>query len=424
MIRRVVITGIGAITPIGNSVGEFWRELCQGKSGVSEITRFDTSNYRTKIAAEIKDFNPYDHLDYELARRTDPCIHYALHATKQAVEDSGLIVDDSNADKVGVIVGTSIGGISSYDRHRDNLLRRGPAKTSPYFITSFLANMVPGEISIMLGAKGPNKCVVTACAAGANAIGDAFDLIKSNKADVLICGGTEASIVPSCVAALSAMGALSASNDPPEKASRPFDRNRNGFVLGEGAGIVVLEELSQAKERGARIYAEIIGYAHNSDARHITEPSVMTQSKCIELAIEDACRTSFASGNGIIHKWDIDYVNAHGTSTKWNDITETKALKLALGGHACEIPISSNKSMIGHLLGAAGAVEAISTILTIKNSIIPPTINLEDSDPECDLDYVPNVAREKEVDIALSNSFGFGGHNAVLVFRKWEDKNG
>jgi len=424
MITRVVVTGIGAITPLGNSAAEFWRELVRGKSGVGQITKFDASNYRTRIAAEIKDFNAYDLLDYEVVRRADPCIHYGLYATKEAVEDSGLIIDDSNADRVGLIIGTSIGGISSYDRHRDNLLRRGPSKTSPYFITSFLPNMVSGEASIMLGAKGPNRCVVTACAAGTNAIGDAYDLIKHGKADVAICGGTEAPIVPTSVAALSAMGALSPSNDSPEKASRPFDRNRNGFVLGEGAGIVVLEESNRARARGAKIYAEIIGYANNSDARHITEPTVTTQSKCIELAIEDACRTSFDCGNGVVHKWDIDYVNAHGSSTKWNDLTETKALKSALGAHAYETPISSNKSMIGHLLGAAGAVEAISTILTIKNSIIPPTINLEDADPECDLDYVPNKAREKEVNIALSNSFGFGGHNAVLVFRKWVDTNG
>lgn len=424
MIRRVVITGIGAITSIGRSAGEFWHELCQGKSGVGEITKFDTSGYRTRIAAEIKDFNPHDHLDYELVRRTDACLHYALYAAKQAVEDSGLVIDEDNADKMAVIIGTSIGGISSYDRHRDNLLRRGPAKSSPYFITSFLPNMVPGEISTVLGAKGPNKCVVTACAAGAHAIGDAFDLIRFNKADVALCGGTEASIVPSCIAALNAMGALSANNDAPEKASRPFDRNHNGFVIGEGAGIIILEELNRAKARGAKIYAEIIGYAANSDAYHITEPRVTTQSKCIELAIEDACRTSFSSGNGIIHKWDIDYINAHGTSTKWNDITETKAIKLALGEHAYEIPVSSNKSMIGHLLGAAGAVEAISTILTIKNSVIPPTINLDDRDPECDLYYVPNIARRKETNIALSNSFGFGGHNAVLAFRKWRDESG
>jgi len=398
--RRVVVTGIGAITPLGNSVEESWSNLCQGKSGIRTITKFDSQG----IAAEIKNFDAYEHLDYELVRRSDPYVHYALCATREAIEDSSLIIDKNNADRVGVIIGTGAGGISSYDKHHDKLLRTSLSKTSPYFVTSFLLNMVAGEISLMFGARGPSKVVVTACAAGTHAIGSAFDTIRFGRADSIICGGSEAAITPSCIAGFSAMGALS------NRVSRPFDKNRDGFVIGEGAGILILEGLDHAMNRGARIHAEIIGYAYNSDALHITEPRPETQAKCIELAMQDAG----------INKEAIDYINAHGTGTKWNDITETKAIKLALGDYAYKVPISSNKSEIGHTLGAAGAIESIFTILSIENGIIPPTINYETPDPECDLDYVPNVARTKEINVAMKNGFGFGGHNAVLIFRRSE----
>ena len=407
--RRVVVTGIGAVTPLATGAEQSWQALCQGKSGIARITKFDPTGFKTQIAAELKDFHPEDFLDRKRIRRTDPFIHYALVATRIAMDDSGLIINDSNADRVGIVVGTCVGGMSTYEKNLFTLREEGPDKVSPFFIPGFIPNMAAGEISIVSGAKGPSQCVVTACASGSHAIGDAFRLIQYGEADAVIAGGSDAYILPVGVAGLGRMGAISRRNDEPEKASRPFDKDRDGFVLGEGAGIVILEELGSAMKRGAKIYAELVGFGSNIDGFHITEPDPENQAKCIKLALSEAA----------ISAGDIDYINAHGTSTPLNDTSETKAIKIALGKHAKEVPVSSNKSMIGHLLAGAGAVEAIFTVLTIRDGIIPPTINYDTPDPECDLDCVPNVARKAEVNIALSNSFGFGGANAALVFRKF-----
>ncbi len=408
--RRAVITGIGAITPLATGAEESWRKLCQGKSGVARITRFDPSGFKTEIAAEVKDFHPEDFLDRKRIRRSNPFIHYALATARMALEDAGLTIAPGNASKVGVIVGSCAGGITSYDENLVVLQREGQDKVNPFFISSFLGSMATGEISIAFGAKGPSKCLDTACATGTHAIGDAFRLIQYGEADAMVAGGSERLIMPLGIAGLDKMRAISRRNDEPEKASRPFDKNRDGFILGEGAGIVILEELEQAIGRGAKIYAEVVGYGSNIDACHITEPDWENQAKCIKLALNDAG----------ISASEIDYVNAHGTATVLNDRAETKAIKAALGEHARRVPVSSNKSMIGHLVGAAGAVEAVFTVLTIRDGIIPPTINYDTPDPECDLDYVPNVARTTEVNAALSNSFGFGGFNAVLIFKKFK----
>ena len=407
--RRVVVTGIGAVTPLATGAEQSWQALCQGKSGIARITKFDPTGFKTQIAAELKDFHPEDFLDKKRIRRTDPFIHYALVATRVAMDDSGLIINDSNADRVGIVVGTCVGGMITYEKNLFTLREEGPDKVSPFFIPGFIPNMAAGEISIVFGAKGPSQCVVTACASGSHAIGDAFRLIQYSEADAVIAGGSDAYILPVGVAGLGRMGAISRRNDEPEKASRPFDKDRDGFVLGEGAGIVILEELGSAMKRGAKIYAELVGFGSNIDGFHITEPDPENQARCIKLALSEAA----------ISAGDIDYINAHGTSTPLNDTSETKAIKIALGKHAKEVPVSSNKSMIGHLLAGAGAVEAIFTVLTIRDGVIPPTINYDTPDPECDLDYVPNVARKAEVNIALSNSFGFGGTNAALVFRKF-----
>jgi len=407
--RRVAVTGIGAVTPLATGAEQSWQALCQGKSGIARITNFDPTGFKTQIAAELKDFHPEDFLDRKKIRRTDPFIQYALVATRIALDDSGLIINDSNADRVGIVVGTCVGGMTTYETNLFTLREEGPDKVSPFFIPGFLPNMAAGEISIVFGAKGASKCVVTACATGSHAIGDAFRLIQYGEADAVIAGGSDAYILPVGIAGLDKMGAISRRNDEPERASRPFDKNRDGFVIGEGAGIVILEEMESAIKRGGKIYAELVGYGSNIDGFHITEPDWENQGRCIKLALSEAA----------ISAGDIDYINAHGTSTFLNDIAETKAIKAALGEHAGEVPVSSNKSMIGHLLAGAGAVEAIFTVLTIRDGIIPPTINYDTPDPECDLDYVPNVARKAKVDIALSNSFGFGGANATLVFKKF-----
>jgi len=407
--RRVVITGVGAVTPLATGVEESWQALCQAKSGVATITKFDASKFKVQIAAEVKDLHPEDFLDKKKIRRTDPFIHYALAATQMAMEDSGLIINGDNANKIGVVVGTAMGGMVTYDKNFLLVQNESPDRLSPFFIPSFIPNMAAGEVSIAFGARGPSKCVATACATGSHAIGDAFRLIQYGEADAMIAGGTEAALVPLAIGGLDKMRAISRRNDEPEKASRPFDKERDGFVCGEGAGIIILEELESAMRRGAKIYAELVGYGSNSDACHITEPNWETQARCIRLALNDAD----------ISPGDVDYINAHGTSTTLNDIAETKAIKAALGEYSRKMPISSNKSMIGHLWGAAGAVEAIFTVLTIRDGIIPPTINYDTPDPECDLDYVPNVARKANVDTALSNSFGFGGANAAIVFRKF-----
>jgi len=408
MKRRVVITGVGAITPLGVGVEKSWQSLCQGKSGIGVITRFDASDFRTRIAGEVNEFNPLDFMDRKLARRGGRFIHFALAATRMAIEDSGLTINASNSGRVGVSVGTAMGGIESLEKNHQLLLQGTRHQISPFFIPSFLANMAPGQVAIQFGARGANMCSVTACASGTHAIGDAFRVIQRGEADAMIAGGAEAAISPVIFAGLDVIKVMSARNEEPQKASRPFDRDRDGFIIGEGAGIVILEELEFALSRGARIYGEVLGYGFNSDAYHITAPDPLGEgaASCMKIALNDA---------GISID-EVDYINAHGTSTVLNDLSETRAIKRVFQGQSNGIPVSSNKSMIGHLWGASGAVEAIFCLLTINQGIIPPTINYETPDPECDLDYVPNVARQAEVKVALSNSFGFGSTNATLIF--------
>jgi len=409
--RRVVITGVGAVTPLAIGAEESWQKLCQGRSGVARITKFDASNSKVQIAAEIKDFHPEDFLDRKRVRRTDPFIQYALAATRMAMDDSRLAIDENNACRVGVVLGSSAGGMTTYEKNLLALYEEGAAKVSPFFIPGFIANMAAGEVAMAVGVKGPSKCVVTACASSSHCIGDSLRLIQYGEADAMIAGGGDAYILPVAIAGFDRMRALSRRNDEPERASRPFEKDRDGFVTGEGAGVIILEEMGAAIRRGARIYAELIGYGSNIDGIHITEPDSENQARCLRLAMSDAA----------VAPSDIDYINAHGTSTGLNDACETKAIKAALGEHSRNVPISSNKSGVGHLLGAAGAVEAVFTVLTIRDSIIPPTINYDTPDPECDLDYVPNLARKAQVNTALSNSFGFGGANAALVFKKFEE---
>jgi len=410
--RRVVITGLGAITPLATGVEESWQRLCQGKSAVARITKFDTSSFNVKIAAELKDFHPEDFLDRKKIRRTDPFIQYALVAARLAMGDAGLSISVDNTSRVGVVLGSAAGGLTMFGANLLTLHDQGPDRVSPFFIPGFLPNMAVGEVSMEFGIRGPSKCVVTACASGSNCIGDALRLIQCDEADAMIAGGSDAYVIPIAVAGFDKMRALSRRNDEPEKASRPFGKDRDGFVIGEGAGVVILEELESAVRRGARVYAELIGYGCNIDSFHITDPDWENQARCLKLALNDAD----------ISPGDVDYINAHGTSTISNDLSETKAIKAVLGEHSKNVPVSSNKSMIGHLLAAAGGVEAIFTVLTIRDGIIPPTINYYSKDPECDLDYVPNIARKAKVDIALSDSFGFGGVNATLVFRKLQEQ--
>jgi len=407
--RRVVVTGVGAVTPLATGAERSWQRLVRGESGVGPITRFDATGFKTRIAAELKDFDPEAFIEKKKIRRTDPFIHYALAATAMAVEDARLSVNEHNADRVGVVVGTCIGGMTTYEKNLTVLAEEGADKISPFFIPGFIPNMGLAEVAMAYGARGPSQCVVTACATGGNAIGDAFRHIQYGEADVMIAGGAEAYIRPVGIAGLARMGALSTRNDEPTRASRPFDKDRDGFVMGEGAGSLILEELESALRRGAGIYGEVLGYATNVDGFHITEADSANQARCIRTAIADA---------GLAME-QIEYVNAHGTSTPSNDRSETAALKLAFGDHARKLAISSNKSMMGHLLAGAGAVEAIFTLLTIRDSMVPPTINLENPDPECDLDYVPNVARPMSVNVAISESFGFGGSNAVVVMGKF-----
>jgi len=409
--RRVVITGLGAVTPLATRVEESWRKLCQGRSGVARITKFDPSGFNVQIAAELKDFHPEDFLDKKKVRRTDPFIQYALVAARMAIDDAGLTINGNNASRVGVVLGSCAGGMNMYEKNLCALCNEGPEKVSPFFIPGFITNMAVGEVSMDFGARGPSKCVVTACATGNNCIGDAFRLIQYDEADAMIAGGSDAYILPVAIAGFDKMRALSRRNNEPEKASRPFDKDRDGFIIGEGAGVVILEEIESAMRRGAKVYAELIGYGSNIDSFHITEPDWENQARCLKLALSDAATSPS----------DVEYINAHGTSTVLSDVSETKAIKAALGEHSKKVPISSNKSMLGHLLGAAGGVEAIFTVLTIRDGIIPPTINYDTPDTECDLDYVPNIARRAQVNIALSNSFGFGGVNATLVFRKFAE---
>ena len=409
--RRVVITGLGAVTPLATGVEESWRKLCQGKSGVARITTFDPSGFNVQIAAELKDFHPEDFLDKKKIRRTDPFIQYALVAARMAIDDAGLTISGNNASRVGVVLGSCAGGMNMFGKNLFALRDEGPEKVSPFFIPGFITSMAAGEVSMEFGIRGPSKCVVTACATGSNCIGDAFRLIQYDEADAMIAGGSDAYVLPIAIAGFDKMRTLSRRNNEPEKASRPFDKDRDGFVTGEGAGIVILEEMESAVRRGAKIYAELVGYGSNIDSFHITEPDWENQALCMKLALSDA---------GISPN-DVDYINAHGTATILNDLSETKAITAAFGEQSKKVPISSNKSMFGHLLGAAGSVEAIFTILTIRDGIIPPTINYDTPDPECDLDYVPNIARKAQVNIALSNSFGFGGINATLALTKFQE---
>ncbi len=413
--RRVVVTGIGAITPIGLNVKEFWEGLISGKSGIDVIKRFDPYSYNLPvvIAAEVKDFDPTKYLDKKDAKRMSDFVKFAVVAAKEAVADSGLELDKIDLNKAGVIVGTGIGGLRDIEDQQKILLEKGARRVSPFFIPSGISNMASGYISIEFGFKGPNSCVVTACATGTHSIGDAFKVIQRGDADIMIAGGTESAITPLGIAGFANMKALSTRNDEPQKASRPFDAERNGFVMGEGAGILVLEELEHAKKRGAKIYAEVVGYGMTGDAYHITAPCSDADGakRVINMTLNDAR----------VNPSEVDYINAHGTSTPLNDKVETLAIKEVFKDHAYKLKISSIKSMIGHLLGAAGAVEAVATVKTIKEGIIPPTINYEHPDPDCDLDYVPNKAVEYPVRVAISNSFGFGGTNACLAFKAYED---
>ncbi len=412
--RRIVVTGVGAVTPLGNSVEEFWNGLIEGRSGIDYIKEFNPDDYNlsVKFAAEIKDFNPTDYIDSKEAKRMSRFVQYAFIAAREAVKDSGLELDKIDHNRAGVLVGTGIGGLRDIEAQHSVILEKGAKRVSPFFIPSGISNIASGYISIEYGFKGPNSCVVTACATGTHAIGDAMKIIQRGDADIMIAGGSEAAITPLGMAGFASMKALSTRNDDPKRASRPFDAERDGFVMGEGAGILVLEELEHAKRRGAKIYAEVVGYGMTGDAYHITAPCADADGakRVIEMALNDAR----------INPIEVDYVNAHGTSTPLNDKVETLAIKEVFGKHAYELKVSSIKSMIGHLLGAAGAVEAIATVKTIETGIIPPTINYEHQDPECDLDYVPNKAIEYPVKIAISNSFGFGGTNACLVFKAYE----
>ncbi|MBU5264352.1 beta-ketoacyl-ACP synthase II [Bacillus atrophaeus] len=409
--KRVVVTGLGTLSPLGNDVETSWKNAINGVSGIGPITRVDSEEYPAKVAAELKDFNVEDYMDRKEARKMDRFTQYAVVAAKMAVQDAGLEITDDIAPRVGVWVGSGIGGLETLESQFEIFLTKGPRRVSPFFVPMMIPDMATGQISIALGAKGVNSCTVTACATGTNSIGDAFKVIQRGDADAMITGGTEAPLTRMSFAGFSANKALSTNPDP-KTASRPFDKNRDGFVMGEGAGIVVLEELEHALARGARIYGEIVGYGSTGDAYHITAPAQDGEggARAMQEAIKDA---------GLAPE-EIDYINAHGTSTYYNDKYETMAIKTVFGEHANKLAISSTKSMTGHLLGAAGGVEAIFSILAIKDGIIPPTINIETPDEECDLDYVPDTARKQDLNVVLSNSLGFGGHNATLIFKKYQ----
>lgn len=413
MRSRVVVTGIGLVSGLGNTTEETWQGLIQGRSGVDYITHFDASAFPVRFAAEVKNFDPLQYIEKKEVKKMDAFIHYAIAASQQAVDDSGLQITPSNAERVGVYIASGIGGFSIIEREHQKYLEGGPGRVSPFFIPATIVNLAAGQVSIRFGAKGPNSATCTACSAGAHAIGDSFRIIERGDADVMICGGTEAAITPMGVAGFAAMRALSTRNEEPQRASRPFDRDRDGFVLGEGAGILILERLEHAVSRGARIYAEIVGYGMTGDAFHITQPPDDANGavRVMRNALRDAG----------IRPDDVDYINAHGTSTYYNDKLETFAIKQVFGEHAYKLAVSSTKSMTGHLLGAAGGLEAGISVLTLYHQIIPPTINYENPDPECDLDYVPNQARRARVRYALSNSFGFGGTNAALLFKRYEE---
>jgi len=411
--RRVVVTGIGLVTPVGNSVETTWTALVQGRSGADYIKKFDTEKFSVRFACEIKDFDPLNYVEKKEARKMGAFIHYAIAASQEAVDDSGLKITDEVAENVGTYISSGIGDFWAIEREHSKLLNDGPSRVSPFFIPSAIVNLASGQVSIRHNAKGPNSATATACSAGAHAIGDSFKIIQRGDADAMICGGAESAITPMSVAGFAALRALSTRNDDPQHASRPFDLNRDGFVIGEGAGILILEELEFAKRRGARIYAEVVGYGMTGDAFHITMPDASGSG-----AVRVMQRTLKDAG---ANPEDVGYINAHGTSTPYNDKFETMAIKKTFGEHATKIPISSTKSMTGHLLGAAGGVEGVFSVLSIYRNILLPTINYETPDPECDLDYIPNQAREATVQYALSNSFGFGGTNAALLFKRYDE---
>jgi 3-oxoacyl-[acyl-carrier-protein] synthase II len=411
--KRVVVTGVGMITPLGVGVDSSWNNLIEGRPGIGKITQFDASSFPTQIAGEVEGFNPEDYIEVKEIKKMDRFIHFALAAASMAVNDAGLKITAETADRTGVIVGSGIGGLHAIEHYHSIYLEKGPRKISPFFIPMLIVNLASGQISIKFGARGPNSAVATACATGSHSIGDSFRIIQRGEADAMIAGGTEAVITPLGIGGFNAMKALSTRNEEPEKASRPFDAERDGFVMGEGAGIVILEDLERAKNRGARIYAEIVGYGMTADAYHITAPSPGGEgaARCMQMALKD----------GNASPSEIDYINAHGTSTKYGDEIETTAIKTVFGEDARKVSVSSTKSMTGHLLGAAGGVEAVVAVFSIYNDIVPPTINLDNPDPECDLDYVPHKARNMTVNCALTNSFGFGGTNACLLFKKFTD---
>ncbi len=408
--RRVVVTGLGTVTPVGNNVPTMWQGLMEGKSGIGTTTSFDASPFDSHISGEVKDFDPNPYLNAKEQRRTERFVQFAVAAASQALADSGLDISKEDPFRCGVMIGSGIGSMRLMEIQHQNLMERGPSKLSPFMIPMMIVNMAAGQVSISTGFKGPNSCPATACASGAHGVGEAFRLIQHGYADVMIGGGTEACITALAIGGFSALKALSTRNDDPVHASRPFDRDRDGFVIGEGAGVLMLEEYEHAKARGAEIYAEMVGYAMTGDAFHMTAPASdgSGAAKAMELAVKD-------SG---LSPSDIDYINAHGTSTGLNDKIETLAIKTTFGDHARKLAVSSTKSMTGHLIGAAGGVEAAISVLAIKQGILPPTINYTTPDPECDLDYVPNEARKTSVNAVLSNSLGFGGHNASLVFKK------
>ncbi|CAM5728122.1 putative 3-oxoacyl-[acyl-carrier-protein] synthase 2 [Streptomyces afghaniensis 772] [Streptomyces afghaniensis] len=409
--KRVVVTGIGAVTPLGNDAITTWKNIVAGVSGIGPLTRINADEYPAKVAAEVKDFNPEDFMDKKDARKMDRFTQYAVAASLMAVKDAELQITDENAPRVGVWIGSGIGGMETFENQYETFQKRGYKRVSPFFVPMLIPDMASGQVSITLGARGVNSCTVTACATGTNSIGDAFKVIQRGDADAMITGGAEAPITKMSVAGFCANTALSFNPDP-KTASRPFDANRDGFVIGEGAGIVVLEELEHALARGAKIYAEIVGYGSTGDAYHITSPAPGGEggARAMKMAINDAGLTPE----------DVSYINAHGTSTAYNDKFETMAVKEVFGDYAYKVPMSSTKSMTGHLLGAAGGIEAIFSVLAIKDSIVPPTINFETADPDCDLDYVINTHRKQEVNVAMSNSLGFGGHNATIVFKKYQ----
>lgn len=413
MERRVVITGMGTVNPVGNNVDETWAALCAGISGIGPITKFDAGNQATKIAGELKNFNPLLYVDKKELRRLDDFIIYALACADMAMKDSGLVIDEANAERVGTIIGSGIGGIKTIEREHTVLEQSGPRRVSPFTIPAVLPNLAAGHVSIRHKAKGPISCPVTACAAGTSAIGEAFRAIQGGWADAMIAGGIEAAITPFAIAGFNAMRALSTRNDEPEKASRPFDRDRDGFVMGEGGGIIILEELTLARKRGARIYAELCGYGCTADAYHMAAPPPGHEGAA--RSMEVALRSSGMMPSA------IDYINAHGTATPLNDIYETQAIQRVFGEHSRKLAVSSTKSMTGHLLGGAGGLEAIAVVKAVCDGVAPPTINLDNPEEGCDLDYVAHRAKEMNIEAALSNTFGFGGVNAVLVFKKFRD---